>query len=95
METQDGLKTIALTLSLNLFFYFLLQLLCVMISHWLTELKHKMLSQILLGNSWIGLVNVVHLCTPGSSLFLTINSLPQSASLVYHSSLFSLADIRI
>ena len=48
METQDGLKTIALTLFLNLFFYFLLQLLCVMISHWLTVLKHKMLNQILI-----------------------------------------------
>ena len=61
METQVGLKTIALTLFLNLFFYFLLQLLCVMISHWLTVLKHKMPSQILIKNSWIGLVNVVHL----------------------------------
>ena len=48
METQDGLKTIALTLFLNLFFYILLQLLCVMISHWLTVLKHKMQSQILI-----------------------------------------------
>ena len=38
---QVGLKTIALTLFLNLFFYFLLQLLFVMISHWLTVLKHK------------------------------------------------------
>ena len=36
MDAQVGLKTIALTLFLNLFFYFLLQLLCVMISHWLT-----------------------------------------------------------
>ena len=41
-----------------------LKLLCVMISHWLTVLKHKMPSQILIKNSWIGLVNVVHLCTP-------------------------------
>ena len=48
METQDGLKTIALTLFLNLFFYFLLQLLCFMISHWLTMLKHKMPSKILI-----------------------------------------------
>ena len=48
METQVGLKTIAMTLFLNLYFYFLLQLLCVMISHWLTVLKHKMLSQILI-----------------------------------------------
>ena len=67
METprhQDGMKTIALTLFLNLFFYFLLQVLCVMISHWLTVLKHEMPSQILIKNSWIGLVNVVHLCTP-------------------------------
>ena len=48
METQDGLKTIALTHFLNLFFNFLLQLLCVMISHWLTVLRHKMLSQILI-----------------------------------------------
>ena len=47
METQDGLKTIALTLFLNLFFYFLLQQLSVMISNWLTVLKHKMPSQIL------------------------------------------------
>ena len=57
MDAQVGLKTIALILFLNLFFYFL----PVMISHWLTVLKHKMPSQILLGNSWIGLVNVVHL----------------------------------
>ena len=48
METQDGLKTIALTLFLNLFFYFLLQQLSVMISNWLTVLKHKMPSQILI-----------------------------------------------
>ena len=48
METVVGLKTIALTLFLNLFFYILLQLLCVMISHWLTVLKHKMPSQILI-----------------------------------------------
>ena len=47
METQDGLKTIALILFLNLFFYFLLQLHCVMISHWLTVLKHKIPRQIL------------------------------------------------
>ena len=39
METQVGLKTIAMTLFLNLYFYFLLQLLCVMISHWLTVLQ--------------------------------------------------------
>ena len=51
METIVGLKTIALTLFLNLFFYFLLQLLCVMISHWLTVLKHKMPSQILIKNT--------------------------------------------
>ena len=38
----------ALTLFLNLFFYFLLQLLCVMISNWLKVLKHKMPSQILI-----------------------------------------------
>ena len=55
METHDGLKTIALTLFLNLFFYFLLQLLCVMISQLLTVLKHKMPSQILYKNSLIGL----------------------------------------
>ena len=48
METQDGLKTIALTLFLNLFFYFLLQQLSVMISYWLTVWKHKMPSQILI-----------------------------------------------
>ena len=36
-----------------------------MISHWLIVLKHEMPSQILIKNSWIGLVNVVHLCTPG------------------------------
>ena len=47
MDSQDGLKTIALPLLLNIFFYFLLQLLCVMISHWLTVLKHKMPRQIL------------------------------------------------
>ena len=46
-----GLKTIALPLLLNIFFYFLLQLLCVMISHWLTVLKHKMPSQILIKNA--------------------------------------------
>ena len=51
METQVGLKTIALTLFLNFYFYFLLQLLCVMISHWLTVLKHKMPSQILIKNA--------------------------------------------
>ena len=45
METQDGLKTIALTL------FLFLQLLCVMISHWLTVLKHKMPSQILIKNA--------------------------------------------
>ena len=50
METH-GLKMIALTLFLNLFFYFLLQLLCVMIYHWLTVLKHKMQSQILINKS--------------------------------------------
>ena len=55
METQVGLKRIALTLFLNLFFYFLLQLLCVMISHWLTVLKHKMPSQILIKTlDWFG-----------------------------------------
>ena len=47
METQVGLKTTALTLFLNLFFHFLLQLLCVMISHWLTVLKHEMPRQII------------------------------------------------
>ena len=41
LDARVGLKTIALTLFLNFFFYFLLQLLCVMISHWLTVLKHK------------------------------------------------------
>ena len=61
MDAQVGLKTIALTLFLNLFFYFLLQLLCAMISHWLTVLKHKMPSQILIKKRWIGLVNVMHL----------------------------------
>ena len=50
MDSEDGLKTIALPLFLNIFFYFLLQLLCVMISHWLTVVKHKMLSQILSKN---------------------------------------------
>ena len=64
MDSQDGLKTIALPFFLNIFFYFLLQLLCVMISHWLTVLKHKMPSQILIKNNLIGLVNVMHLCTP-------------------------------
>ena len=55
METQVGLKTIALTLFLNLFFYFLLQMLCVMISHWLTVLKYKMPSQILIKTlDWFG-----------------------------------------
>ena len=55
METQVGLKTIALTLFLNLFFCFLVQLLCVMISHWLTVLKHKMQSQILIKQlDWFG-----------------------------------------
>ena len=49
METQVGLKTIAIFL--NLFFYILLQLLCVMISHWLGVLKHKMPSQILIKNA--------------------------------------------
>ena len=48
MDAQVGLKTIALTLFMNLFFYIFLQLLCVMISNWLTVLKHKMLSQILI-----------------------------------------------
>ena len=48
----------------NFFSICFLKLLCVMISHWLTVLKHKMPSQILIKNSWIGLVNVVHLCTP-------------------------------
>ena len=35
------------------FYFFIpfLQLLCVMISHWLTVLKHKILSQILIKNS--------------------------------------------
>ena len=47
METQVGLKMTALTLFLSLFFNFLLQLLCVMISHWLTVLNHKMQRQIL------------------------------------------------
>ena len=51
MDSQDGLKTIALPLFLNIFFYFLLQLLCVMISHWLTVLKHKMPRQILIKNA--------------------------------------------
>ena len=51
MDSQDGLKTIALPLFLNLFFNFLLQLLCVMISNWLTVLKHKMPSQILIKNT--------------------------------------------
>ena len=51
MNSQDVLKTIAQPLFLNLFFYFLLQLLCVMISYWLTVLKHKMLSQILIKNT--------------------------------------------
>ena len=51
MDSQDGLKTIAPPLFLNIFFHLLLQLLCVMISHWLTVLKHKMLSQILIKNA--------------------------------------------
>ena len=39
----------------DFFFYFLLQLLCVMISHWLTVLKHKMPSQILIKTlDWFG-----------------------------------------
>ena len=55
MVTQDGLKTIALTLFLNLFFYFLLQLLCVMISNWLKVLKNKMPSQILIETAGLAL----------------------------------------
>ena len=38
-----------------------LQLFCVMISHWLTVLKHKMLRLILYKSRWMGLVNIVHL----------------------------------
>ena len=60
-DAQVGLKTIAMTLFLNFFPISFLQLLCVMISHWLTVLKHKMQCQILIKNSWIGLVNVMHL----------------------------------
>ena len=55
MVSQVGLKTMSLPLFLNLFFYFLLQLLCVMISQLLTVLKHKMPSQILIqkaGSVW-------------------------------------------
>ena len=50
MKTQVGLKMIALTLFFEFIFLFplALQLLCVMISHWLTVLKHKMPSQILI-----------------------------------------------
>ena len=47
METQDGLKMTALTLFPNLFFHFLPAAALCDISHWLTVLKHKMLSQIL------------------------------------------------
>ena len=53
MDAQVGLKTIALTLFLNFFPISFLQLLCVMISHWLTVLKHKMPSQILILD-WFG-----------------------------------------
>ena len=38
----------------------------------LTVLKHKMLRQILFKNSWIGLVNGVHLCTPGSMYYVPL-----------------------
>ena len=67
METQVGLKTIAMTLFLNLYFYFLLQLLCVMISHWLTVLKYKMQSQILIktaGLVWKMLCTCEHVTLP-------------------------------
>ena len=37
------------------------KLLCVIISHWLIVLKHKMPIQILHKSRWIGLVSVVHL----------------------------------
>ena len=60
MDAQVGLKTIALTLFLNLFFYFLPAAAPFMISHWLTVLKRKMPHKILNKNSWIGLVNVMH-----------------------------------
>ena len=43
------------------FIFPILQLLCVMISHWLIVLKHKMPIQILHKSRWIGLVSVVHL----------------------------------
>ena len=50
MKTQVGLKMIALTLFFEFIILFplALQLLCVMISHWLTVLKHKMPNQILI-----------------------------------------------
>ena len=58
MDAQVGLKTISLTLFLNFFF-------CVMISHWLTVLKHKILSQILIKKQldWFGKCHaLMHIC---------------------------------
>ena len=50
METQVGLNTTALSLFAFSDFFSIssLQLLCMMISHWLTVLKHKMPRQMLL-----------------------------------------------
>ena len=68
MAVNDGSRSFAVPVEgpywVGLDLWFGILLLCVMISHWLTVLKHKMLSQILIKNSGIGMVNVVHLCTP-------------------------------
>ena len=64
MDAQVGLKTIALILFLNLFFYFLpAAALChdfSLVDSVETYIAESNSNK----NSWIGLANVVHLCTP-------------------------------
>ena len=67
MDAQDGLKTTALTFFLNLFFHFLpAAALCHDFS--LVDSVETLNAEIIYKISWIGLVTVVHLCTPGNHL---------------------------
>ena len=61
MDTQIGLKTTALTLFLNLFFYYLPAAALFDDFSLVDNVETQRQRQILYKSGWIGLVNVVHL----------------------------------
>ena len=64
MDAQVGLKTIALILFLNLFFYFLSAAALCHDFSLVDSVETYIAKSNSNKNSWIGLANVLHLCTP-------------------------------